>query len=185
MQQNRKNNPALSKVDYVPFLNGPNSQTPPNSTLTNPTPSPTPTTNTTTTPSPTPQQNEFIIESNSTVSALSFNGTSSEITLTVNGTTGTTGYVKATIAKSFMPSGENIKVYLDGNPINSTLTSNGDFWVITFTYHHSIHQVKIYQEQLNSSAPTNSEYLLYIAAGVVAALLGLLGLIVWLARSKD
>jgi hypothetical protein len=169
--------PSQTKVDYVPFLNEANPQASPNLTL--------PTSSASPTPTSTPEQNEFNIESNSTVSALSFNGTSSEISFTVNGTKGTTGYVKATISKNFMPNGENIKVYLDESPINSSITSNFDSWVITFTYQHSTHQVRINQMQNNNSAPSYFGYLPYIAAGVIVALLAFLCLIVWLAKSKD
>jgi hypothetical protein len=59
--------------------------------------------------------NVFFIESNSTVSALAFNSTSLELSFTVNGTSGTAGYVRATIVKNLITNGENIKVYLDGN----------------------------------------------------------------------
>jgi hypothetical protein len=159
-----------------------------------PTPQPTVSTKPTASPKSTPNlpaptanpwDNQFQIQSNSTISAFSFNATTSEITFTVNGTAGTTGYVKATINKNLMPNSENIKVYLDDNLINCSITSNGDWWTITFTYHHSSHQVKISQQQTNGSATSNSAYLPYVAAGIIAALLGLLCLIVWLATSKN
>jgi hypothetical protein len=110
--------------------------------------------------------------------------TAQEILFTANGTTGTTGYVKATISKAFMPEGD-IKVYLDGNPVNYTQTSNEESWIITFIYHHSIHQVRI-NEVLNPALTTLTEdkYLIFITAGVIAALLGFLGLIIWLTQKK-
>lgn len=129
--------------------------------------------------------NYFTVESNSTVSELSFNASSSEISFTVNGTTETTGYVKATIAKAFMPNGEGITVYLDGNPIDYTITSNSDAWIITFTYHHSIHQVEINQADTAAPAlPIKPSYLMYVLAGIVAALIGFSGLIIWVAKKK-
>jgi hypothetical protein len=136
-------------------------------------------------PTPNPWDNQFQIQSNSTVSAFSFNATISEITFTVNGTAGTTGYVKATINKNLMPNSENIKIYLDENPVIYSITSAGDWWTITFTYHHSSHQVKISQQQANSPSTPDSAYLPYLAAGIIASLLGLLSLIVWLAISKN
>ena len=155
---------------------------PPNGNSTNPTP-PTQTSDNSTTipPAPTSNSNSFGIESNSTISELSFNATSSEISFTVNGTTGTTGYVKVTISKAFMPNGANIKVYLDGNPVNYIQTSNQETWIITFTYHHSIHQVRITQEQNPAGPPlTEGKYLIFIAAVIIVALVGFLGLIIWL-----
>ena len=130
--------------------------------------------------------NSFGIESNSTVSALFYNPTNPEIDFTVNGTTGTGGYVKATISKSLMPSSEGIKVYLDGNPVEYTITSSDDSWIIMFTYHHSIHQVRINQE----SAPDHGGqgdnsfpfYILIVAAPAV--FIGLVLVVIYVSRRK-
>jgi hypothetical protein len=85
----------------------------------------------------------FLVESNSTVTALAFNSTSSEFSFTVSGSSGTTGYVKTTIAKNLTTNPENIKVYLDDNQLNYTVTSNVDSWQLTFNYHHSTHTISI------------------------------------------
>jgi hypothetical protein len=127
----------------------------------------------------------FFVESNSTITSLCFNGTTSEISFTVNGTTGTTGYVKITISKNFMPNSENIKVYLDGEPINCSITPSNDSSIVVFTYHHSSHQVEISQESSSDFGFVYSEYLPYVAVGIIAALLGLLVLIVWSLKSKE
>ncbi len=171
----KQDDSALGQVNYTPFLSEPNSQASPDGAVPFPNPSSTPTP----TPTSTPQQHEFNIDSNSTVSAISFNGTSSEISFTVSGETGTTGYVKATVSKNFMPNGERIKVYLDGNPINYTVTSNQDNWIITFTYNHSSHQVRINPLENNDAALFDTPYLVYILAGIVAALVGLICLMIW------
>jgi hypothetical protein len=63
--------------------------------------------------------------------------TSSELSFTVNGTSGNTGYVKVTIAKSLVSNAENVKVYLDGNQLNYEVTSNTDSWLLTFMYLHA------------------------------------------------
>ncbi|MCW4030560.1 MAG: hypothetical protein NWE92_13055 [Candidatus Bathyarchaeota archaeon] len=139
---------------------------------------------TTPTPTPSPTGNQFLIESNSTISALSFNATTPEISFTVNGTSGTTGYVKATISKTFMSNGENIKINVDGNPCNCSLDSNDDYWIIIFTYQHSTHQVKIFQTQNSGSATDFSAYLPYVLAAIIIALLGFLGLIIWSTKPK-
>ncbi len=128
--------------------------------------------------------NYFTVESNSTVSGLGFNATTQEILFTVNGTTGTSGYVKATISAVLMPNIQKLKVYLDGTPVDYTVASSGDSWVITFTYHHSIQQVRINQA-LYTNATTDNGYLVYIAVGIAAALIGLLGVVVWAARKKQ
>jgi parallel beta-helix repeat protein len=89
------------------------------------------------------KQNVFLVESNSTITELAFNSTSSEFSFNVNGPSGTTGYVKTTIAKNLMTNPENTKVYLDGNQLNYTITSNADSWQLTFNYSHSTHSVSI------------------------------------------
>ncbi len=88
-------------------------------------------------------QQVFCIESNSTVSALAFNSTSSELSFVVSGPNGTKGYVKATIARNLVSNAEDIKVVLDGNQLSYEVTSNEDSWLLFFTYTHSTHQVKI------------------------------------------
>ena len=88
-------------------------------------------------------QNVFWIESNSTVMSLAYNSTSSELSFSVTGASETTGYVKVNIAKSLTSNPENIKVYLDGNQLTYTITSNPDSWQLTFNYHHSTHKVTI------------------------------------------
>jgi hypothetical protein len=106
-------------------------------------PEPKQTTEPSETPIPTIDPNQFNIESNSSVSAFSFDSSIPEIAFTVTGPDGTSGYVKATISKSFMPNAQNINVYLDGNSIEHSLDSNDNSWIITFNYQHSTHQVAI------------------------------------------
>jgi PKD repeat protein len=102
--------------------------------------------NTTTTLSSLPikSQNVLFVESNSTVTSLAFNSSASELSFTVSGTSGTTGYVKATIAKSVLPDAQDLKVNLDGNQLNYTLSETADAWLVTFNYHHSTHHLTIY-----------------------------------------
>jgi parallel beta-helix repeat protein len=170
---------ALGTVNFTPFLTSPNPQAMPDPTAAIPTPS---IPSTTFTPSPTPDA--MLIESNSTVSAFSFNASIPEISFTVAGPDGTTGYTRLSISKTFMPNADTIQVYIDGNKVNSEITSNGDIWQVTFTYHHSSHQVAIntVQPQSNASVPdwvwTLTIAVMVIALGVAAVV------IVWLAKRK-
>ena len=131
--------------------------------------------------------NSFAIESNSTVSALFYNPANPEIDFTVNGTTGTGGYVKATISKALMPSSEGIKVYLDGNPVDCTITSSDDAWIIMFTYHHSTHQVRINQENASyTGGQGDDSYLFYILlVAVPAAIIGLIFVVIYVSRKNN
>jgi hypothetical protein len=138
--------PTLGNLTFTPYLNKPNPQAMPDINLPTEFPSSTPMETSQPTATPPIDAESFNIESNSTVTAFAFNSSVPEISFTVNGTSGTTGYVKATIPKSFMPNATNIKVYLDGNQTNYTLDSNDSNWTITFTYLHSTHQVAITAE---------------------------------------
>ncbi len=151
-----------------------------------PTDSPTPTPDTTSTPTPSPipvpGQSFFTVESNSTVTELFFNSTSSELSFTVNGTSGTTGYVKVTIAKSLVSSVENAKVYLDGRQLNVAITEDTDSWLLTFTYTHSTHKVIINLAANASETTLLDELWTWIAAAVVIGVLLTVGVAFMLRR---
>jgi len=99
-------------------------------------------------------QQVFYVESNSTVSALAFNSTSMQLSFTVSGPSGTTGYVKATIAKSLLTNAQNVRVYIDENQLQYAVTSTPNSWVLTFNYFHSTHQIRIVMApNTASSAP--------------------------------
>ncbi len=146
---------------------------------------------TTVSPSPTStststaNQNSFLIESNSTVSAFSFNNTQPEIFFTVTGPDNTTGYVKISIAKTFMPNTDNMKVYLDGNETETyDLVSTETAWIITFTYHHSTHQVVISSTQTGNSSGVPNWILTSTIAVVAIALSIAAVIVVWVAKKK-
>ena len=173
--------PYAGIINYIPFLTELNPFAYPKTNSGNPGPI------TITLPdvNATMAPNSFAIESNSTVSALFFNPTNPEIYFTVNGTTGTGGYVKATISKAIMPIDESIKVYLDGNPIDYTITSTEYAWVITFTYPHSTHQVSINQENApHMGELDNDSYLVYLLLVAAVALIGLLSVVIYVTKKN-
>jgi hypothetical protein len=94
----------------------------------------------------------FYMVSNSTVTELAFNSTNAEFYFTVSGPSGTTGFVKLTIAKTLMQSVANLSVLIDGNNINYSSTSNDYYWTIGFAYSHSTHRVVV---SLDSSETVN------------------------------
>jgi len=87
------------------------------------------------------EQTVFSVTSNSTVSELAFNSTSRELSFTVTGPAGTTGYVNVYIAKTLIDNIADVKVYLDGDQLNYTTTSEDDSWLLHFTYSHSTHTI--------------------------------------------
>jgi hypothetical protein len=85
----------------------------------------------------------FFVESNSTVNSLAFNSTSNELSFTVTGPSGTSGYVKATVAKSVLSNGANIKIFIDGKQLSYKLLEMPDSWLYSFDYQHSEHLVTL------------------------------------------
>ncbi len=98
-----------------------------------------------------PYQNQyvFLVESNSTISSLSFNSTNSQLGFTARGASGTLGYVKIAIAKHLIDNINNVTIYLDGNQIQYSVDSTSDSWLLTFNYTHSSHTITV-------NVPTNS-----------------------------
>jgi hypothetical protein len=92
-----------------------------------------------------PYENQYVfsVASNSTVSSLSFNSTSKELTFTVSGPPGTSGFADVTIAKSLVANATNLKVYLNGTETSYSILSTDDSWLVHFNYNHSVHSVVI------------------------------------------
>jgi parallel beta-helix repeat protein len=129
-----------------------------------------------------PYENEqiFFIESNSTLTALAFNSTNSELSFSVSGPSNTTGYVKVTIAKSLIPNGENVRVYLDGNQLNYSITLTANSWLLEFTYPHSTHQVTVQLATSTTSLPLpRIDYWLWIVLPVIIAVFAFAGAVIW------
>jgi hypothetical protein len=91
----------------------------------------------------TPPNQIFKVESNSTISNLSFNSTSVTLSFTVSGPSGTKGYTKASIAKTLVSTFTGVTVALDGKNLTFIVGSSVDYWVLEFSYGHSSHQVLI------------------------------------------
>ena len=129
------------------------------------------------------QRSTFIIESNSTVNGLTFDNATNTLSFNVTGASATKGYVKATIAKSILPNGDQLSANIDGNPLNYTLTSGGDCWVYYFQYSHSSHQISLKLLDGASSIPDFGSCLLLIV--IVVLLCTFLALLIFLSRSKN
>ncbi len=124
----------------------------------------------------------FSVASNSTVTALAFNSTSQELSFKVSGETGTKGYVNVYISKSLMNDTSNLKVYFDKELLKPVTQSMGDSWLVSFTYHHSVHTLTLALNSDTSNIQTQSQNLPYIFAGVAGAILAIAVLIVILKR---
>ena len=89
------------------------------------------------------KQNVFSVTSNSTLTSLTFDSTTNELSFGVSGPSGTTGFAEVCIPQSLIPDISKLNVMLDGVTINHNSVSEGNVWLITFTYHHSSHTVVI------------------------------------------
>ena len=109
-------------------------------------------------------QSLLFAESNSTLSSLTFNSTSNSVSFTVSGPSGTTGYVKFLISKELVSNVTEIKVFLDGQPVEFTAASIGDLDCLSFSYSHSIHTVMIEIQQ--NSVPEFAPWILLLLVSV-------------------
>jgi hypothetical protein len=120
------------------------------------------------------EQNTFAVNSNSTLTGFSFNSTSKELSFDVSGDPETTGYVYVNIPKSLVSDGSSLKVYLDGNQIEYAVQSQGDEWLLYFTYHHSTHLVDISLRSNSSNMQPTQTVELTPAEIAILAVMGVL-----------
>lgn len=130
------------------------------------------------------EQSVFSLTSNSTVTALSFDSANRELSFGVSGPPGTTGYVSACIPKSIVNDTNGLKVYLDDNQMEYTAQSQGDSWLLYFTYHHSTHLVMI---SLGASTELKGVGYLgnWLTLGVVAVAIALIAVVEVLVLRKS
>jgi hypothetical protein len=91
--------------------------------------------------------------SNSTVRGLYFNSTTRVLSFSAEGPSGTSGYVSIILEKDPSFDSQAISVLLDGNPIEYTVDSTDQSWILSFTYTHSIHNIIV---NLNGDKITES-----------------------------
>jgi protocatechuate 3,4-dioxygenase beta subunit len=116
----------------------------------------------------------FFVESNSTVTGLTFDSGNNILGFNVTGPSGTKGTTKVTIAKTLTSNAEDFTVSLDGHQITYDVTSSNDYWVLTFTYNHSTHHINVntaLQTTKNPTATDNTLVLLGIIGTIIAVLL--------------
>jgi hypothetical protein len=104
--------------------------------------------------------------SNSTVSGLNFNQTSNELTFSVNGTSGTTGFCNITIPAQLMSG--TFSIYRDNvllvNNIDYTQNYNGTHYILSLNYSHSSHSFKIVSSQVIPESPQILAFVFVVTA---------------------
>jgi len=130
------------------------------------------------------ENNVFSVSSNSTVTSLAFNSENHELNFKVTGESGTTGYADVYVAKTIVGDIANVKAYLDDNQIEYTTSSEGDSWLLYFSYQHSTHEVLVSLGVPPSEILGNPLALALIVVGILAAPLATALLIVKRRSSK-
>ncbi len=115
-------------------------------------------------------QNVFSVTSNSTLTSLTFDSTTNELSFGVSGPSGTTGLTTVCIPQSLIPDISKLNVMLDGSAINYTSVSEDNVWIIAFTYHHSSHTVVIALGASTSTVPEVSTWIILPLFAIVMLL---------------
>lgn len=133
---------------------------------------------------PSGEQTVFSVTSNSTISSLVFNSTSKELCFTVSGPSGTTGRTDVYVPKSMMTDVSSLKIFLDGNPISYHVELYEDSWLVTFTYHHSAHNLIIDLKSLASTKLDIMQLLQGVAYGITISISVIILIFLILRRNK-
>lgn len=134
-----------------------------------------------------PYSNEWVfsVESNSTISDLSFDPAGSKLTFSVSGEEHTVGNAKVTFAKGFANGAQDVKVYLDGTPATFSIASAGDSWTITSTYTHSTHLFEVdLTPQASNNTPAWWFWAIVAAAASIVIVVATLLVVLGVKRSK-
>jgi hypothetical protein len=110
----------------------------------------------------------FFVQSNSTITALSFNSSNSMLAFSVTGPSGTCGYTQVIVDKSLISNPEAFKVALDGQPVEYIITSLDNSWIITINYSHSTHEINMQLQPTSSAGNFNQNQLLWASLTVTA-----------------
>ena len=115
--------------------------------------------------------NVFSVASNSTISNLAFNSTSNQLTFTVIGATGTSGYTDVTIAKSLIQDITQVQVYIDKEQAQYLAKETADSWLLHFTYQHSTHEITLQLIDASATSTSLNQYLWYATVGVAVTII--------------
>lgn len=83
----------------------------------------------------------FLTQSTSMLSEFTYSSTM--LRFTVDGDSGTSGSTSIIIPKSAVNGVDGIRMTLDGEPVDHSVSEEGDYWILTFNYSHSAHQVVV------------------------------------------
>lgn len=82
-------------------------------------------------------------DSNSTITSLSYNMTTRQLTFNAQGPDGSSGYVNVMLEKNSAFNPQTVTVLFDNKPLQYTVDSTETDWILSFTYHHSTHRIMV------------------------------------------
>jgi hypothetical protein len=134
------------------------------------------------------QPSPVSIQTNSTIAAFSFDAAKKLLSFSFSGPDGSTGYLNVFISRGILADVSDLKVLLDGKPVDFETDSTGYFWVLSLNYPHSSHTVVI--DMASNTAETaasngSSSWVTYgsIVAVAVAVIIG--SIVVYLKKLKQ
>ena len=87
------------------------------------------------------QPYKVLIDTNSTLSEFTYDSNTNRISLTVDGSAGSSGICNVTVPKGLVPAGYSIEVYVDGQKTAYTHTEDTNNYYVYVVYQHSTHTI--------------------------------------------
>jgi uncharacterized repeat protein (TIGR02543 family) len=131
------------------------------------------------------EQSVFSVTSNSTLSGLSFDSETKDLSFGTTGPSGTTGYVNVIIPKSLVADISTIKVFVDENRMSYNSVSQKDAWAISFTYQQSSHQVRLGLDETPTQSFNLPVDLVVIIGAVLAVTIAIAVVVVVLVKRRS
>lgn len=119
------------------------------------------------------EQNVFSVTSNSTISELTFESASRELSFQVSGPSGTPRYVNVYIPRTLVENIADVKVKLDDEQTNYAATSLDDSWLLHFTYIQNTHKIIVGLGGVSAPFIGNPLGKVVVCATFFAAIVGL------------
>jgi len=117
---------------------------------------------------PDKNQNVFTLNSNSTITQFAFNSTSNQLSFVASGDSGTTGYVEIYIPKTIINDISQLITYIDNQQVSFNSESQGDSWLITFSYSHSEHKITLVMGDASQVTNTGNTQIVWYAIPIIA-----------------
>jgi hypothetical protein len=111
--------------------------------------------------------NEFSAVSNSTISNVTYNSATQDLSFNTNGTSSTTGYAHICIPKNLVSDIQTVKVNIDGKPVSLTSDSQDDVWVISCVYTQSHHAFIIQIPFIQPLSPATAPWITIVVVIVI------------------